>query len=194
MEGFLSHVPTGNRGVRLKRQWAVKQATGILRTLALMALPAMVFAQGASAQPAETHADVELRGGAGMVCGWCRYRGELEETIKPTVNLFADVLFPVWRLEGGSFEVGPYAKGALLDGVKVPQGAAGLAFGYRTGNWELLGNVGFAYATERIGIVQGPGGYPGQTKTPTIWVPRSVTTWSAISFHSVISTTPTGRD
>jgi hypothetical protein len=53
----------------------------------------------------------------------------------------------------------------LLDGAELPQAAAGLAIGYRWGRWELLGNAGLAYATERVGETVADGlSYPGQTK------------------------------
>jgi hypothetical protein len=113
----------------------------------------------------ESHVDVELRAGAGMVCGWCRYRGELEDTIKPTVQIFADAMIPVWGVGSGHFELGPYLKGGLIDGAAVPQVAGGLAIGYRWGSWEVLGNAGLAYATERVGETTAGGlYYPGQTK------------------------------
>jgi hypothetical protein len=48
-------------------------------------------------------------------------------------------------------EIGPYAKGALLDGGHVPQIAGGAVVGYRFDRYEVLVNVGLAYATDKIG-------------------------------------------
>jgi hypothetical protein len=48
-------------------------------------------------------------------------------------------------------EIGPYVKGALLDGGHVPQIAGGAAVGYRIDRYEVLVNVGLAYAPEEIG-------------------------------------------
>jgi hypothetical protein len=59
-------------------------------------------------------------------------------------------------------EVGPYAKGALLDGGHVPQIAGGAVVGYRFGAYEVLVNTGLGYATERIGSTASPDS--GQTK------------------------------
>jgi hypothetical protein len=82
-----------------------------------------------------------------------------------TAQIFADRLFPVTTIGDGAFEIGPYAKGALLDGVSVPQVAGGAVLGYRLGDYEILVNVGLAYATERIGETTSDGFvHPGQTK------------------------------
>ena len=54
-------------------------------------------------------------------------------------------------------EIGPYAKGALLDGIDVPQIAGGAVVGYRLNRYEFLVNVGFAYATDKIGNPDSPG-------------------------------------
>jgi hypothetical protein len=67
------------------------------------------------------------------------------------VQVFADRLFPIRRIGDGVLEIGPYIKGALLDGGHVPQIAGGAVVGYRFGAYEVLANGGFAYATERIG-------------------------------------------
>jgi hypothetical protein len=89
----------------------------------------------------------------------------IPRTIKMTAQIFADRLFPVITMGEGVFEIGPYAKGALLDGVTVPLIAGGAILGYRLGNYEILVNGGLAYATERIGENTSNGiVYPGQTK------------------------------
>ena len=86
-------------------------------------------------------------------------------TIKMTAQIFADRLFPVTTIGDGVFEVGPYVKGALLDGVTVPLIAGGAIVGYRVGKYEILVNGGFGYATERIGENISNGiVHPGQTK------------------------------
>ena len=82
-----------------------------------------------------------------------------------TAQIFADRLFPVTTIGDGAFEIGPYAKGALLDGVSIPQVAGGVVLGYRLGKYEILVNCGLAYATERIGENTSEGVvHPGQTK------------------------------
>jgi len=82
-----------------------------------------------------------------------------------TAQIFADRLFPVTTIGEGVLEIGPYVKGALLDGVSVPLIAGGGILGYRFGNYEILLNGGFAYATERIGETTSDGVvHPGQTK------------------------------
>lgn len=86
-------------------------------------------------------------------------------TIKMTAQIFADRLFPVTTIGDGVFEIGPYVKGALLDGVTVPLIAGGVILGYRFGNYAILVNGGLAYATERIGENTADGSvHPGQTK------------------------------
>jgi hypothetical protein len=114
------------------------------------------------ADQAETHLDVEVRAGAGVLCAWCVYDREYPDVVKPTAQLFLDLLFPVSSLGPLHFGMGPYLKGALLDGVDEPQIGGGLATSSRWGPWELIGSFGFAYATERIGEV--PGIRAGQTK------------------------------
>jgi hypothetical protein len=105
-----------------------------------------ICAATAGAELYVAHTDVELRVGEDYLCGTCdphRYR--------TTVQVFADRLFPIKRIGDGVFEVGPYVKGALLDGGHVPQIAGGAVVGYRFDRYEVLVNVGLAYATEQIG-------------------------------------------
>jgi len=66
-------------------------------------------------------------------------------------------LFPLTPIGDGVLEIGPYAKGALLDGVDVPQIAGGALLGYRFQRYEVLFNVGLAYATDKIGSPNSPG-------------------------------------
>jgi hypothetical protein len=100
------------------------------------------------------HTDLELRVGADYVCGICG--PERIKRIRTMVQVFADRLFPVTRIGDGVLEIGPYAKGALLDGGHVPQIAGGAVLGYRFGAYEVLVNVGRAYATEVIGVTSSP--------------------------------------
>ena len=89
--------------------------------------------------------DVEVRGGTDYLCGTCGpYR------FRPLTQVFVDVLVPIFPLKVGTVEGGLYGKGALLDG-HVPQIAGGVLLGYRVGRYEILGHLGRAYATERIG-------------------------------------------
>jgi hypothetical protein len=120
----------------------------------------------AVAEPSETHTDVEFRLGAGVLCGTCNENDEgLRRTIKMTAQIFADRLFPVFAIRAGMFEIGPYAKGALLQGVNIPLIAGGGIMGYRVGNYEILVNGGLAYATQRLGETTSDGiVHPGQTK------------------------------
>lgn len=139
----------------------------LVTTAWIIILVTLSFVQTAKAQPANAHTDLEFRLGAGVLNG--TDPGENEEsvsrTIKMTAQIFADRLFPVTTIGGGAFEVGPYAKGALLDGVTVPLVAGGVILGYRFGNYEILVNGGLAYATERIGENTSDGVvHPGQTK------------------------------
>ncbi|WP_447986980.1 hypothetical protein [Nitrospira sp. Nam74] len=105
----------------------------------------------AAGKPYLAHTDVEIRVGADYLCGTCD-----AHRARTTVQLFADRLFPISNLPGGVFELGPYIKGALLDGGHVPQIAGGAVAGYRFGRYEVLVNVGLAYATEVIGSPGGP--------------------------------------
>jgi hypothetical protein len=82
-----------------------------------------------------------------------------------TAQIFVDRLFPVTTIGDGTLEMGPYVKGAALDGVNIPLIAGGAILGYRFGKYEILVNVGLAYATERIGETTSEGViHPGQTK------------------------------
>ena len=105
----------------------------------------------AVAEPDIAHTDLELRVGADYVCGTCG-----QQRIRTTVQVFADWLFPITRIRDGVLEIGPYAKGALLDGGHAPQIAGGAVLGYRFGAYEALLNLGRAYATERIGVTSSP--------------------------------------
>jgi hypothetical protein len=112
----------------------------------LMLIATTVVAGTAVAEPYVTHTDLELRVGEDYLCGTCdprRYR--------TTVQVFADRLFPIRRIGVGVLEIGPYAKGTLLDGGHVPQIAGGAVVGYRFDRYEVLVNVGLAYATEEFG-------------------------------------------
>jgi hypothetical protein len=131
-------------------------------------LATLAFTQTAMAQSYIPHTDLEFRLGAGVLDGTDPGKNEenVPRTIKMTAQIFADRLFPVATFGDGVFEIGPYAKGALLDGVSVPQIAGGAILGYRFGNYEILVNGGLAYATERIGENTSSDGvvHPGQTK------------------------------
>ena len=127
-------------------------------------MAALAFTQTALAESYIAHTDLEFRLGAGVLNG-TSFDSENDEglprTIKMTAQIFVDRLFPVTTIGEGAFEIGPYAKGALLDGVSVPQIAGGVIMGYRSGNYEILINGGLAYATERIGEIPD---HLGQTK------------------------------
>lgn len=130
----------------------------IMKIIARGMMVAMIaYADTAVADPSVAHTDLELRLGAEYVCGTCG-----PERLRATAQVFADRLFPVTRLGNGTLEVGPYVKGALLDGGHVPQIAGGALLGYRVGAYEVLVNTGLAYATERIGSTASPDS--GQTK------------------------------
>jgi len=127
----------------------------------------LAFIQISIAQPYNAHTDLEFRLGGGVLNGTDPGNNEegLSRTIKMTAQIFADRLFPVITIGDGAIEIGPYAKGALLDGVSVPQVAGGAILGYRLDKYEVLINVGLAYATERIGENTSDGvDHPGQTK------------------------------
>jgi len=112
----------------------------------LMLVATTVFTGTAIAEPYVTHTDLELRVGEDYLCGSCdprRYR--------TSVQVFVDRLFPIRRMGDGVIEIGPYVKGALLDGGHVPQIAGGVIGGYRYDRYEIVVNVGLAYATEQIG-------------------------------------------
>jgi len=136
-------------------------------TVWIFILVTLAFTQTAIARSYIPHTDLEFRLGAGVLDG--SDPGDNEENvprrIKMTAQIFADRLFPLITYRDGVFEIGPYAKGALLDGVSVPQIAGGAILGYRFGNYEILVNGGLAYATERIGENTSDGVvHPGQTK------------------------------
>ena len=123
-----------------------------LHTALALIVPAIAFSQTPVAESQHAHTDVEFRLGAGSVCGTCLDNDEgLPKTIKTTAQIFVDRLFPIAAIGDGVIEIGPYAKGALLDGMNVPLIAGGVIVGYRLGPYEILVNGGFAYATERIG-------------------------------------------
>jgi hypothetical protein len=105
----------------------------------------------AVAEPSVAHTDLELRGGVNYLCGSCN-----AYYFRTVIQLFADRLFPVTRMGDGVLEIGPYVKGALLNGGDVPQIAGGAIVGYRFGAYEVLVNVGRAYATELIGVNASP--------------------------------------
>lgn len=122
--------------------------------------------QTALAQSYHAHTDVEFVLGAGVLNGTGTDNHEgVTRTIKMTAQIFADRLFPVTTIGEGVFEIGPYARGVLLDGVSVPLIAGGAILGYRIGKYEILVHGGLAYATERIGENTSDGVvHPGQTK------------------------------
>lgn len=128
----------------------------IVRTIAGVILVATIACAGtAVAEPYVAHTDLQLRVGVDYVCGTC---GGDERTyrFRTMLQVFADRLFPVTRMGDGVLEIGPYVKGALLDGGGVPQIAGGAVVGYRFGAYEVLVNVGRAYATEIIGKTSSP--------------------------------------
>jgi hypothetical protein len=106
-----------------------------------------------NAEPSVAHADLELRVGADYVCGTC---GNAVGRFRTIAAVFADWLLPVARVGDGVLEIGPYAKGALLDGGHVQQIAGGAVVGYRLNDYEVMVNVGRAYATELIGRTTSP--------------------------------------
>jgi hypothetical protein len=123
-----------------------------VHTACMITVATLAFIQPAIAASYLAHTDVEFRLGAGALNGISTDNDEgLPRTIKMTAQIFADRLFPVTTIGDGAFEIGPYAKGALLDGVSVPLVAGGVILGYRLRNYEILFNGGLAYATERIG-------------------------------------------
>ncbi len=137
--------------IRLARRMVKIIARGII------AVVMTAWVGTAVAEPYVAHTDLELRVGGESLCGTCG-----QERVRTTVQVMGDRLFPVRRIGDGALEVGPYAKGALLDGGHVPQIAGGALAGYRFGAYEVLANVGLAYATERIGSTASPDS--GQTK------------------------------
>jgi hypothetical protein len=109
-------------------------------------------ADTAVAEHSVAHTDLELRVGEEWLCGTCH-----PHSFSTNVQVFADRLFPIKPIGDGMLEIGPYAKGALLDGVDVPQIAGGAVVGYRLDRYEVLVNVGLAYATDKIGSPSSPG-------------------------------------
>ena len=154
-----SRVTEGSRPLQgLARRIVVAIAWMVIVATMAVALPAV-------AHPYEAHTDVEFRLGAGVVCGTCLDRDTSPWRVKTTAQIFADRLFPVATIGEGVFEIGPYVKGALLDGVNIPQVAGGMVLGYQLGKYEILANAGLAYATERMGEVRSTQfSSPGQTK------------------------------
>ncbi len=130
-----------------------------------LAVVATTGAVPAVAQPYEAHTDVEFRFGGGLTCGTCVDKDRFPWRVKTTAQIFVDRLFPVATIGSGAFEIGPYAKGALLAGMNIPQIGGGVAFGYRQGHYEILLNTGFAYASERIDQIHSDRySFAGQTK------------------------------
>ncbi len=128
----------------------------LVRTVAGGMLVTTIACAGpAVAEPFVAHTDLQFRVGVDYVCGTC---GGDERTyrFRTMLQVVADRLFPVTRLGDGVLELGPYVKGALLDGGEVPQIAGGAAVGYRFGAYEVVINVGRAYATEIIGKTSSP--------------------------------------
>ncbi|HYM38492.1 MAG TPA: hypothetical protein VES96_08820 [Nitrospiraceae bacterium] len=125
-------------------------AVRLLRQAGLVLLGLLVWAGPAFPETDSAHTDVEFRLGLGTLCGTCEDREGFATNLNMTAQLFADRLFPIMTLGSGSLEIGPYVKGALLNGVETPQIAGGLAFGYRIGKYEVVMNGGLAYATDRI--------------------------------------------
>ena len=118
----------------------------------VMVIATIAWAGTAVADPSLTHTDVELRVGEEWLCGTCHPRN-----FRTNIQVFADRLFPIKPMLNGMLELGPYVKGALLDGVDVPQIAGGALVGYRFERYEVLVNVGLAYATDKIGSPNSPG-------------------------------------
>ena len=137
----------------------------VIATAWMVILATTAVVPSVIAHPYEAHTDVEFRLGAGVVCGTCIDREASPWRGKATAQIFADRLFPVASIGEGAFEIGPYVKGALLDGMNIPQVGGGMAVGYQLGKYEVLANVGAAYSPERIGEVRSTGfSSPGQTK------------------------------
>ncbi len=121
----------------------------------------------ASAEPvwSETHlayVNVELCGGADYLCGTCGpYR------FRSMTQLFADILVPIVSPGRGRVEIGPYVKGALVDG-HVPQIAGGMLLGYRIATMSCS-----AILNERMrlsGSVKPRFPIPVRPKVQMIWV------------------------
>lgn len=124
----------------------------IVNFIARCMIATTAWAGTAVADPSVVHTDLELRVGEEYLCGTCH-----PHRFRMNVQVFADRLFPIKRMGDGVLETGPYLKGALLDGVDVPQVAGGGMVGYRLDRYEVLLNVGLSYATEKIGSLNSPG-------------------------------------
>lgn len=108
--------------------------------------------QTAIAEPYIAHTELEFRLGGGVLNGTSVDNDEgVPRTIKMTAQIFADRLFPVTTIGDGVVEIGPYARGAYVDGGNIPLIAGGVILGYRFGNYEILVNGGLAYTPDRIG-------------------------------------------
>jgi hypothetical protein len=162
----LNHVISDVRGATCSRPLLDLGFRIFVNTGWIIIVAALAFIQTATAESYIAHTDLEFRLGAGVLNGTGTDNEEgVPRTIKMTAQIFADRLFPVTTIGDGAFEIGPYVKGALLDGVSVPQIAGGVILGYRFSNYEVLVNGGLAYATERIGENTTDGAvHPGQTK------------------------------
>jgi hypothetical protein len=158
----LNHVISDVRGATCSRPLLDLGFRIFVNTGWIIIVAALAFIQTATAESYIAHTDLEFRLGAGVLNGTGTDNEEgVPRTIKMTAQIFADRLFPVITIGDGAFEIGPYVKGALLDGVSVPQIAGGMILGYRFSNYEILVNGGLAYATERIGDTPD---HLGQTK------------------------------
>lgn len=142
----------GNQTEAQSKGWFLLVAWAAVSLLVSIILPA----EPARSETRLASTDVELRGGTDYLCGTCGpYR------LRPMMQLFADIAVPIIPLGNEMVGIGPYVKGALLDG-HIPQIAGGMLLSYRIGNYEWLGHIGRAYATERVGQTAVPDS--GQTK------------------------------
>ena len=122
-----------------------------MRLIGFVLIAMVTWRATAVAEPYVAHTDLEFRGGVDVMCGSCDpHRG------RASFQVFADRLTPVLPFRNGMVEIGLYAKGALLDGGHVPQIAGGAIAGYRFQRYELIVNVGLAYATQEIGSAVSP--------------------------------------
>jgi hypothetical protein len=165
-DSTLQQIVAGVRGMTRSRRLLDLGCRIFVTTACMIIVVTLAFVHIAGAQSYHAHTDVEFALGAGVLnaTGTTNPEG-LTRTIKMTAQIFADRLFPVTTIGEGVVEIGPYAKGALLDGVSVPLIAGGAILGYRVGRYEILVHVGLAYATERIGENTSNGvTHLGQTK------------------------------
>ena len=162
----LQHVVAGVRGATRSCRLLDLGLRIFVTTAWMILVVTLACIHTAGAQPYHAHTDVEFALGGGVLNGTGTGNPEgVTRTIKMTAQIFADRLFPVTTIGEGVFEIGPYAKGALLDGVSVPLIAGGAILGYRVGKYEILVHIGLAYATERIGENTSNGvTHLGQTK------------------------------